>query len=73
MSLQYTEHLPLNCTDIMQGENGDSGILQIDPHKRSKAWFPLDRNRIVKSYDSSRFWLIAERLTTAEKTDILPK
>ena len=29
-----------------------------------KAWFPLDRNRIVKSRGSSGFWLIVERLIT---------
>ena len=31
-----------------------------------KAWFPLDRNRIVKLCDSSRFWLIVETLSTIE-------
>ena len=28
----------------------------------SKAWFPLDRNAIVESHDSSMFGLTAERL-----------
>ena len=31
-----------------------------------KIWYPLDRNGIVKSCDSSRFWLIIERLITFE-------
>ena len=40
--------------------------------KDRKAWFPLDRNRIVKSRDSSRLWLIVERLIATEKK-ALPK
>ena len=35
-----------------------------------KAWFPLDRNKIVKSCDSSRFWLIVERLITLESKNL---
>ena len=33
-------------------------VILCDP----KAWFPLDRNAIVESYDSSMFWLTAKRL-----------
>ena len=29
----------------------------------TKAWFPLDRNAIVESYDSNMFWLTGKRLT----------
>ena len=46
----------------------------------SMAWFPLNRNRIVKSCDPSRFWLIAERLIAIENknfteigSDLQPK
>ena len=45
----------------------------------TKAWFPLDRNRIVKSCDS-RFWFMVERLITIENrnrteigSDLQPK
>ena len=34
----------------------------------SKAWFSLDHNRIVISYDSSRFWLIVGRLITYDSS-----
>ena len=40
----------------------------------SKAWFPLDRNGIVKdrvkSCDSSRFWSTVERLITIENKNL---
>ena len=39
----------------------------VDP----KAWFPLDRNRIVKSRDSSRVWLIVERLITLDSKNLI--
>ena len=35
-----------------------------------KAWFPLDRNRIVKSCDLSRIWLIVEGLITLESKNL---
>ena len=35
-----------------------------------KAWFPLARSRIVKSCDSSRFWLTAEKLVTTENKNL---
>ena len=31
---------------------------------------PLDRNRIVKSCDSGRFWLIVKRLITLEDKNL---
>ena len=34
------------------------------------SWFPLDRNRIVKSRNSSRFWLSVERLMTIENKSL---
>ena len=37
---------------------------------RHKAWFPLDRKGIMKSCDSSRFWLIEERLITTEMKNL---
>ena len=41
------------------------------PSLLPEAWFPLDRNRIVKSRDSSRFWLIAEKLITTENKSLI--
>ena len=38
--------------------------------QKSLAWFPLDRNGIVKSCDSSRFWNIVEKLATIESKNI---
>ena len=37
---------------------------------QTKAPFALDRNRIVKSRDSSRFWLIVEILITIENKSL---
>ena len=37
---------------------------------KSKAQFPLDRNEIMKSCVSSRFWLIVERLITVKNKNI---
>ena len=35
-----------------------------------EAWFPSDCNRIVKSCDSSTFWLIVKRLITLESKNL---
>ena len=38
--------------------------------QQANDWFPLDRNGIVTSCDSSSFWLIVETLTTIENQNI---
>ena len=38
--------------------------------KNRTAWFPIDRNRIVKSCDSSRFLVILARLITIESKNV---
>ena len=68
-----------NCLGIFSSNYGAccDNLFMLQSHPRSfkqvfraggkiKAWFPLDRNGIVKSCDSSRFWLIVERLITFE-------
>ena len=37
---------------------------------RSKAWFPLDRNGILKSCDSGCFWFNVERLIKNENKNL---
>ena len=62
--------LPERFSKSIENNNHSRIIYRNDNIARLvKAWFPLDRNGIVKSYDLSRFWPFVEKLTTVENTN----
>ena len=57
-------------TPVSNHEVRNIMLFILDSRSTSKAWFLLDRNGIVKSYDLGWFKLIGERLIKTENKNL---